>query len=153
MDKKTALHELKSSRQFLLRSASIFTEEDAGYAPAEGMYTVAGQLAHIAITVDWFIRGAESPDGFDMDFEAHDQAARAVTTLAEAHALIDKHYNAAEAWLAEADLAALLPEGMVMGGAPKAEVVFGLVDHAAHHRGALSVYARTMGKVAPMPYM
>jgi uncharacterized damage-inducible protein DinB len=28
-----------------------------------------------------------------------------------------------------------------------------ITDHTAHHRGALTVYARTQGIVPPMPYM
>ena len=39
-----------------------------------------------------------------------------------------------------------------MKGAPRAAVVGPIVDHTAHHRGALTVYARLLGKVAPMPY-
>jgi len=37
-------------------------------------------------------------------------------------------------------------------GAPRAAVVSGIADHTAHHRGALSVYARLIGKEPPMPY-
>ena len=40
-----------------------------------------------------------------------------------------------------------------MGGQPVSDVFWGLVDHTAHHRGALTVYARLLGKVPPMPYM
>ena len=29
----------------------------------------------------------------------------------------------------------------------------GITDHTAHHRGALTVYARVQGIVPPMPYM
>jgi len=31
-------------------------------------------------------------------------------------------------------------------------VINAIVDHTAHHRGALSVYARLPGKVPMMPY-
>jgi uncharacterized damage-inducible protein DinB len=27
-----------------------------------------------------------------------------------------------------------------------------MVEHTAHHRGALTVYSRKLGKVPPMPY-
>jgi uncharacterized damage-inducible protein DinB len=40
-----------------------------------------------------------------------------------------------------------------MGGLPRHSVVSALMDHTAHHRGALTVYARLLGKVSPMPYM
>jgi uncharacterized damage-inducible protein DinB len=39
-----------------------------------------------------------------------------------------------------------------MGGAPKRAVISGIVDHTAHHRGSLAVYARLRGKVPTMPY-
>ena len=32
-------------------------------------------------------------------------------------------------------------------------VVSAITDHTAHHRGALTVYARVSGLVPPMPYM
>jgi len=39
-----------------------------------------------------------------------------------------------------------------MGGEPRAAVVGAIVDHMAHHRGALSVYARLLGYAPPIPY-
>ena len=44
------------------------------------------------------------------------------------------------------ELVAPIPEGQVMGGAPKMAVVGALADHTAHHRGSLAVYARLLGK-------
>ena len=49
-------------------------------------------------------------------------------------------------------LLSALPEGPIMGGEPRAAVVGAICEHTAHHRGALSVYARLLGKVSPMPY-
>jgi uncharacterized damage-inducible protein DinB len=40
----------------------------------------------------------------------------------------------------------------IMEGAPRCAIVSALTDHTAHHRGALSVYARLIGKEPPMPY-
>jgi len=40
----------------------------------------------------------------------------------------------------------------IMKGAPKMSIVYALADHTAHHRGALSVYARLLGKKPQMPY-
>jgi uncharacterized damage-inducible protein DinB len=40
-----------------------------------------------------------------------------------------------------------------MGGLPRYAIVSALTDHTAHHRGALTVYARLLGLVPPMPYM
>ena len=50
------------------------------------------------------------------------------------------------------DLARPLPAGPVMGGQPVSDVVWAMVEHTAHHRGALTVYSRCLGKVPPMPY-
>ena len=33
-----------------------------------------------------------------------------------------------------------------------AAVINGITDHSAHHRGALAVYARLLGKEPAMPY-
>jgi uncharacterized damage-inducible protein DinB len=40
----------------------------------------------------------------------------------------------------------------VMAGQPIGNIVWGMVEHTAHHRGALSVYSRLLGKTPPMPY-
>ena len=32
-------------------------------------------------------------------------------------------------------------------------IISTITDHTAHHRGALTVYARVSGLVPPMPYM
>ena len=50
------------------------------------------------------------------------------------------------------DLARPLPPGPVMGGQPITEIVWAMVEHTAHHRGALTVYSRMIGKVPVMPY-
>ena len=41
----------------------------------------------------------------------------------------------------------------IMGGAPRLAIFGAINDHTAHHRGALTVYARLNGIVPPMPYM
>ncbi|MFP6582212.1 MAG: DinB family protein [Candidatus Hydrogenedentota bacterium] len=41
----------------------------------------------------------------------------------------------------------------IMGSVPKHVVLGGIVEHTAHHRGALTVYTRLAGKVPAMPYM
>ena len=48
-------------------------------------------------------------------------------------------------------LAAEMPANPIMQG-PRYEVIGGVVDHTAHHRGALAVYARLQGKTPAMPY-
>ncbi len=45
-----------------------------------------------------------------------------------------------------------LPEGPVMGGAPRMAIISAIEEHTAHHRGALSVYSRLLGLGPPVPY-
>ena len=148
--------ELKSSREFFERSTRCLREEDSSFKPADDMLTAAQQFAHVGQTVDWFLDGAFNPNGFDLDFEAHAQQFLAYTSI-----------EAGRKWVAEAfdrpiekisatsfdDLAVPMPQGMVMGGAPRFAIVGGVVEHTAHHRGALSVYSRLRGLVPTMPYM
>ena len=53
----------------------------------------------------------------------------------------------------DADLMMPLPSGPIMGGVPRMAIFSAITDHTAHHRGALTVYARISGVVPPMPYM
>jgi uncharacterized damage-inducible protein DinB len=150
------VRQLNQSKEFFDRATYALDEDDSGYCPTDEMMTAAAQVAHVALTVDWFREGAARPEGFDMDFENHMKACMAVTSLTEARAMYDKAHAAATAFIggmSDAELQAPLPEGPVMGGAPKFAIVGGIEDHTAHHRGALSVYSRLVGKVPPMPYM
>ena len=45
-----------------------------------------------------------------------------------------------------------MAENPILGARPRYELIEALVDHSAHHRGALTVYARLAGKVPEMPY-
>jgi uncharacterized damage-inducible protein DinB len=147
--------ELKSTQFFFNNTISVLTEEDSGFSPSDEMYSVAGQVAHVARTVDWFVDGAFSPDGFEMNFEEHIAQARAVSSLTEARAWLDRAFsNAVSVFSTKTseELNQPLPQGPIMGGMPRSAVIGGITDHTAHHRGALSVYARLVGKTPPMPY-
>ena len=146
---------LAMHKEFFLRSIACFRPADAGFAPAEGMFTVAGQIAHAALTVDWFVAGAFCPAGFDHDFAAHEAAARRVTALDQAVSRFSASYDAASARFAATSMAELqipITAGPIMGGAPRLAVVEAMADHTAHHRGALTVYARLLGLKPAMPY-
>lgn len=151
-----AIAELTNAHEFFNRSTGSLTEAHSGYAPAEGMMTAAQQVAHAAQTIEWFVEGAFRPEGFDMDFEGHAKVFMAVDSLTAARAWFEKAVSSAKAVLAgksDAELMAPLPPGPIMGGAPRMAVISGLTDHTAHHRGALTVYARINKIVPPMPYM
>jgi uncharacterized damage-inducible protein DinB len=144
-----------ASQDFFERSTRVLDEADSGFRPREGMMTVAQQVAHTAQTLDWFIEGAFRPEGYDLDFAKHAQALEAMTSLAAARQMLKAAYANAIQVLRSCsaeDLARPLPPGPIMGGQPISDIVWAMVEHTAHHRGALTVYSRELGKVPPMPY-
>jgi uncharacterized damage-inducible protein DinB len=147
--------QLVASKDFFERSTRVLDEADSGFRPQKDMMTVAQQVAHAAQTLDWFIEGASRPEGFDLDFAKHAEALESMTSLAAARQAMEKAYANAIQFLRSAsaeDLGRPLPPGPVMGGQPISEIVWAMVEHTAHHRGALTVYSRALGKVPPMPY-
>jgi uncharacterized damage-inducible protein DinB len=156
MDPRTMVNELKSFKEFFDRASACLTEDDSGFAPVKGMMTVAQTVAHVAQTVDWFMEGAFRADGFDLDFEKHGAKIAAVSSLSASRDWLARSFAAAEKTILEhsaEEWAQPLPEGTVMGGAPRFAIMGGINDHTAHHRGALSVYSRLRGHVPAMPYM
>jgi uncharacterized damage-inducible protein DinB len=153
---QTATAELRAAQDYFNRSTRNLREEDSTFIPAEGMMSAAQQVAHAAHTVGWFIQGGFRPDGFDMDFGEHARVVMAYTSLKAAKEWFNKEIEnavAAVAGKSDAELSASLPPGPIMGGLPRMAIFGGLTDHTAHHRGALTVYARLKGIVPPMPYM
>jgi uncharacterized damage-inducible protein DinB len=149
------VQELLSSKEFFERSTRVLEEADSGFRPKEGMMTVAQQVAHAAMTIEWFIEGASRPEGFDLDFEKHAKVTEAVTSLKAAREWMTKAYDTAVAFASarsQEQLSKPLPPGPVMGGAPILAIFGAISEHTAHHRGALTVYSRLLGKVPPMPY-
>ena len=148
-------NQLLASKEFFERSTRVLDEADSGFRPREGMMTVAQQVAHTALTLDWFIEGVSRPEGFDLDFEKHAKALEGVTSLAAARQMLETAYANAVHYLrsrSPEDLSQPLPPGPIMGGQPISDIVWAMVEHSAHHRGALTVYSRQLGKVPPLPY-
>lgn len=151
-----AIISLESAHEFFNRSTHNLTEAQSTYAPAPGMMTTAQQVAHVAQTIDWFVEGAFRPEGFGQDWEQYASTIAACDSLQKARAWFEQAVAAARAKVAplsDAELVVPLPEGAIMGGAPRFAVFSAITDHTAHHRGALTVYARLNGIVPPMPYM
>ncbi len=155
MDPAAIAMQLKVTKEFFDRSTRELTEEDSNFKAYEGAFTVAQQVAHTAQTIDWFFEGAFRPECFDLDFEAAAKEMLALTSLAAAREMLDKSFAEAietakskspEEW------AACMPPNPIMGELPRFVIIGSLVDHTAHHRGALTVYTRLLGKVPPMPY-
>lgn len=151
-----AVKQLEDTAEFFHRSTRALVESHSAFAPAPGMMTTAQQVAHAAQTIDWFIAGAFGTKGFDLDFEKLSTEIAAYTSLERSRAWFDKAISVAKRTVAaksDAELMAALPEGPVMGGEPRFSIFAAICDHTAHHRGALSVYARLKGAVPPMPYV
>lgn len=147
--------ELEFQRDYFLRATAGFTEEEGTFAPAPGIFTVANQMWHAAQIIDWFVEGAWSPTGFDMDFAAYDRHTRAVTSVTAARAAFSAAYARAIAKIGAESFAALktpIAPGPIMGGEPRLGIISGMCDHTAHHRGALSIYARLLGRTPALPY-
>jgi len=148
-------NQLLASKDFIERSTRVLDEADSEFRPREAMMTVAQQVAHTAQTLDWFIEGASRSEGFDLDFEKHAKALAGVTSLSAARQMLETAYKNAIEFIrsrSAEDLAQPLPPGPVMGGQPISDIVWAMVEHTAHHRGALTVYSRLLGRVPPMPY-
>lgn len=148
---------LERTQEFFNRSTSVLEEADSGFAPEAHTYTVAQQVAHTAQTIEWFLDGTFGDKGWDLDFATHDAEARAVTSLTEARARLAAAFERAVREIggkSDEELNAPFPaDDPIMPGAPRLAIVSAIVDHTAHHRGALTVYARLLGKQPAMPYM
>lgn len=147
--------ELKMSEKFFLNTTECLREEDSSFVPREGMLSVALQIAHVADTFDWFVEGMFSPDGFDLDFENHYKRFSFCKSLEEARKwFLEAVARTVETIASKSDeeLMVPLPEGPVMGGAPRLAVIGAIADHTAHHRGSLAVYARLLGREPKMVY-
>ncbi len=147
---------VETNREYFNRSTRALREEDSAFVPKPELYSVAAMVAHAAQTIDWFFAGVFAPGGFDLDFERLDKEVRGCTSLEAARKWFNEATDRAKATAAAhtaEEWAAAIPEGPIMGGAPRYTITSALTDHTAHHRGALSVYARLLGLVPPMPYM
>ncbi|MCA8959144.1 MAG: DinB family protein [Planctomycetes bacterium] len=156
MSHEKLLCTIRDARQFFDRGTACLDESDSAVCPAEGCMNAAQQVAHVAHTVDWFREGIFSPTGFDMDFEKHAREVMAVTSLGKAREWLGRAFDELFQKLAETpwdELQQPIAPGMIMGGEPRHAVGGAITDHTAHHRGALSVYARLAGKTPAMPYL
>jgi len=159
MTPEILIQRLTTTKEFLDRATSALTEEDSAFKPDDDAFTVAQQMAHIGMVIDWFIEGGFG-EGFTLNEEGtipgHQEALQEVTSLESARALCTKNFDSAIKTIASKtpeDLFEMMADNAVMGVAPRMAIIDALEDHTAHHRGSLSVYTRMLGKVPPMPYM
>jgi len=150
------INKLDSTELFFNRTLSVCEEQDGPFKPRSDMFSLTQQVAHVALTVDWFLDGMFSKSGFDTNFEAHQKVIESQVSLNKAKAWLEKSFQSFRDKLESVDdevLKQRLPAGPIMGGVPRYIVVGALVDHTAHHRGSISVYIRLLGKIPPLPYV
>ncbi len=147
--------ELNKTKDFFERSTRMLKEEHSTFAPQPGLFTVAGHIAHTAQTIEWFYEGAFAGN-WRMDFEVMDKAVRGVTSVTKAREwfsrAIDKAIRETEAHTEE-EWSSRFPPNPIMGEVERKAMIGAIVDHTAHHRGALTVYQRLLGLTPLMPYM
>ncbi len=156
MEKQRLLDHVKFTKEHFDRSTRVLKEEHSGHMPAPGMFNTAGQVVHVALTIDWFVDGATKPTGFNMDFSGQDREARSAKSLTAARKQLDASFARLTDFVksnSQEYLDAPITAGHFMKGAPRSSIVSGIVEHTSHHRGALTVYSRTLGLVPIMPYM
>lgn len=150
------IHLIKATKEYFDRSTRPLKEEHSAFRPSEGMFTVAEQVAHTAQTVEWFFQGVLTAAGFDLDFEKIGREVAAVKSLDEARKWMDRAFASAAKEMESrpwSDWEAVLPDNPILGPVPRWTILDAIVDHTAHHRGALTAYSRQLGMTPPMPYM
>lgn len=152
--KAEALGTIAATRKFFDRTTRCLEEGDSTFRPHPATMTAASQVAHAAQVIDWFRAGAFEND-WNMDFAAQQAETDTVVSLAAARAKLDGAWTRLAERIEranEAELAAAMPDNPILQSLPRIHVVAAIVDHAAHHRGALAVYARLAGRSPEMPY-
>jgi uncharacterized damage-inducible protein DinB len=155
MKKATHADRVAEWKKFFDKSTGVFTEKDSKFAPKPGMMTVSQHVAHVAQAIDWFIEGAFRKEGYSMEFEKMAKEIAKVSSLKKARAWLDKSIeNAVKVLKSKTPADMNKPiSGALMTNEPRSEMLIAFNDHISHHRGALTVYARLLGRVSPMPYM
>jgi uncharacterized damage-inducible protein DinB len=152
--KTEALSQIDFIRKTFDRTTSVLEEKDAAFRATPENATIAYHIAHVAQTIDWFREGGFG-DHWRMDFEVMGAEAARVQTLAEGRRWLADAWDRLRATVAdlpEAKLEETMGDNPILPNRRRYHTLEGLVDHCAHHRGALAVYARLLGKVPPMPY-
>jgi uncharacterized damage-inducible protein DinB len=152
--KSEALAEIEGTRKFFERTTSVFEEADSGFRATPETMSIAAMVAHVAQTIDWFREGGFE-DRWRTDFAEMTAATDRVESLGVARKWLDEAWErlrAAVAAMPEAKLEQSIRPNPILPERPRYYVIEGLVDHTAHHRGSLAVFARLLGRLPPMPY-
>lgn len=173
---------IQNHRTAFRRTMDCFADADATFRPAPGMLTVADQVLHVINSNEYMLSGLFGPfDGIgpasrwqagfgDLswvqyantgDFDAHLPASpelvAARTSVVAALELFDQACFIVSLVLGQKrpeELAAPLPPNPLfpVDGLTCEDLLESMLDHTAHHRGALSQYARLLGHDPKLPY-
>jgi len=149
-----ALHKIDAARRFFARSTSTLGEADSAFRATPETWTAAAQIAHVAQAIDWFRAGALDDD-WRLDFEVMTAESEALTSLTAAREWLDEAWDRLSTRLAattDEELSAPMADNPILGPRPRYTVISAIAEHTGHHRGALAVYARLLGRTPPMPY-
>lgn len=164
------------------RTTDCFAEEHSVYRPTAGMLTVADQVLHVLNSNEYMMSGLFGPfDGLgpasrwqrgfadlswlayantgDVDTHLHcsEDMRAARTSLSAALELLDRSFDMIGMMLHTMPADAFddgLPENPLfpVDGLTVTDLLDSMLDHTAHHRGALSQYARLLGMDPKLPY-
>lgn len=154
MNREIAVNDIGRERKMLGNILKAFESKDGDYQPTPEMMSAAQVIRHIAQTTRWFLEGAYGK-GFDMDFAKMEAENKQPCTLEEALASLNRAFDdfiACINRLTEEEFTAPLPSNPIFGEIPCFALIYANSDHTAHHRGALAVYLRLLGKIPPMIY-
>ena len=149
---------LEGARRFLHRSTRCLTEEDSTFSPGPKCFTVAEQIQHMADAVDFLIRGAFIDKKYNLNFDADITNPDAHRVKSKKEAL--ENFDKAITWamqlvskMSDAELSAPIPSTPLMPPwYTLRDILLLVIDHTAHHRGALTTYSRMLGRSPNIPY-
>ncbi|QSQ25945.1 DUF664 domain-containing protein [Pyxidicoccus parkwayensis] len=174
------VQKLRMHREFFHRTLECFRDEDANCRVTPEAMTAAGQVLHAAAAIEFFLSGlfgvfegwslmSQRPPGFvDMSWtegantspEARNTSPdvqEAGRSLKKALELFDRSMDSASAMfgartMEELTQVPLPPTPFFPPWFTAAHVFEIMIDHTAHHRGALTQYARFLGREPKIPY-
>ncbi|AKQ66816.1 hypothetical protein A176_003728 [Myxococcus hansupus] len=174
------VQKLRMHRQFFHRTLACFRDEDATFRVTQESMTAAGQVLHAAAAIEYFLSGlfgafegwstmsrrqqgfadmswAQSANTSPEERNAATEVEEAGRSLRKAAELFDRSMDSASEMfggrtMEELTQPSLLPNPLFPPWFTAAHVFELMLDHTAHHRGALTQYARGLGLEPKIPY-
>jgi DinB superfamily len=173
---------IQAHKTFFHRTTCCLDEHDATFQPRSDMFTVVGQILHVTAAIEFFLSGlflhmdrfkgrewtsrrgrGEQWVGLNTGFSSMEwtqdasrnyESGDAAQSLKGALRAFDETMDIASdvfGQLPREELVRPLPENP-MGFLNPQHVLEIMLDHTAHHRGAIAQYARLLGKDPKIPY-